>query len=100
MKLQLVNFNRSLQELRKKNNLSKEELAEKINVARQTISKWELGETVPNLEQAIIQSNTLNVDLNELVLGKEKKVSTTNKYYFLKIIGLIFTIYQQYYYLS
>ena len=31
MKLQLVNFNRSLQELRKKNNLSKEELAEKIN---------------------------------------------------------------------
>lgn len=100
MKLQLVNFNRSLQELRKKNNLSKEELAEKINVARQTISKWELGETVPNLEQAIIQSNTLNVDLNELVLGKEKKVSTTNKYNFLKIIGLIFTIYQQYYYLS
>ena len=100
MKLQLVNFNRSLQELRKKNNLSQEELAEKINVARQTISKWELGETVPNLEQAIIQSNTLNVDLNELVLGKEKKVSTTNKYNFLKIIGLIFTIYQQYYYLS
>ena len=69
-------------------------------MARQTISKWELGETVPNLEQAIIQSNTLNVDLNELVLGKEKKVSTTNKYNFLKIIGLIFTIYQQYYYLS
>lgn len=100
MEVKIVNFNRSLQELRKKNNLSKEELAEKINVARQTISKWELGETVPNLEQAIIQSNTLNVDLNELVLGKEKKVSTTNKYNFLKIIGLIFTIYQQYYYLS
>lgn len=54
MKLKIVNFNRSLQELRKKNNLSKEELAEKINVARQTISKWELGETVPNLEHAII----------------------------------------------
>lgn len=54
MEVKIVNFNRSLQELRKKNNLSKEELAEKINVARQTISKWELGETVPNLEQAII----------------------------------------------
>lgn len=86
-----MNFNRSLQELRKKNNLSQEELAEKINVARQTISKWELGETAPNLEQAIILANTLNVDLNELVLGKAKKVSTTNKYNFLKIIGLIFT---------
>lgn len=52
--VKIVKFNRNLQELRKKNNLSKEELAEKINVARQTISKWKLGETVPNLEQAII----------------------------------------------
>lgn len=43
-----MNFNKNLQELRKKNNLSQEELAEKINVARQTISKWELGKTAPN----------------------------------------------------
>ena len=44
-----MKFSKNLQELRKKNNLSQEELAEKINVARQTISKWELVETVPNL---------------------------------------------------
>ena len=35
---------------RKKNNLSQEQLAEKINVTRQTISNWELGETSPNPE--------------------------------------------------
>ena len=39
-----------IQELRKKNGLSQEQLAEKIGVARQTISKWELGETYPDLE--------------------------------------------------
>ena len=41
-----------IMELRKKNGLSQEELAEKIGVARQTISKWELGETSPELNQA------------------------------------------------
>ena len=41
-----------IMELRKKNNLSQEELAEKVGVARQTISKWELGETAPDLKQA------------------------------------------------
>ena len=39
-------------ELRKKNNLSQEKLAEQVGVARQTISKWELGETSPNLKQS------------------------------------------------
>ena len=37
--------------LRKENKLSQEQLAEKINVTRQTISNWELGETSPNPEQ-------------------------------------------------
>lgn len=36
--------------LRKQNNLSQEELAEKVGVSRQTISKWELGETSPDLK--------------------------------------------------
>ena len=39
-------------ELRKQNNLSQEQLAEKMGVARQTISKWELSETSPDLEQS------------------------------------------------
>ena len=38
-----------IMELRKKSGLSQEELAEKVGVARQTISKWELGETSPDL---------------------------------------------------
>ena len=45
---------------RKKNNLSQEQLAEKINVTRQTISNWELGETSPNHEQLKLLSKKLN----------------------------------------
>lgn len=40
----------NIQTLRKKKGLSQEKLAEKINVTRQTISNWELGETAPNPE--------------------------------------------------
>lgn len=39
-------------ELRKQKHMSQEQLAEKIGVARQTISKWELGETSPDIEQS------------------------------------------------
>ena len=46
----------NIQTLRKRKGLSQEKLAEKINVTRQTISNWELGETAPNPEQLILLS--------------------------------------------
>lgn len=71
-------------ELRKKNNLSQEQLAEKMGVARQTISKWELGETSPDLKQAKELSKIFKVSLDELVNNDIKdivieKVSNTEK---------------------
>lgn len=79
-------------ELRKKHNLSQEELAEKMNVARQTISKWELGETSPDIKQAKALSKIFNVSLDELVDNDIKdlvieKVSNTEK-----LAGLILKI--------
>ena len=52
--------------LRKQHNMSQEQLAEKINVSRQTISNWELGETSPDLNQAQYLSKIFNVSLDEL----------------------------------
>ena len=54
-------MNNKLQDLRKKQNLSQEQLVEKIGVARQTISKWELGESAPDLEQSKKLSQIFNV---------------------------------------
>ena len=54
-------------ELRKKNNLTQEQLAEKIGVSRQTISKWELGETAPDIKFAKDLADIFNININELV---------------------------------
>ena len=59
-------------ELRKKNDLSQEKLAEKIDVTRQTISNWELNTTVPDLKQASEHAKVFNVSLDELV-GNNKE---------------------------
>lgn len=57
----------NIQTLRKKKGLSQEKLAEKINVTRQTISNWELGETTPNPEQLILLSKQFDISIDELV---------------------------------
>ncbi len=72
-----MKLNENILFLRKKNNFSQEQLAEKINVSRQTISNWELGETTPNPEQLILLSKTLQVSIDEL-LGQETNHNIIN----------------------
>lgn len=79
-----MNIGNKIASLRKENSLSQEELAEKIGVARQTISKWELEETTPDIKQAKQLANIFNVSLDELVNNDInniliKKVSNTEK---------------------
>ena len=71
-------------ELRKKENLSQEQLAEKLNVTRQTISKWELNETTPDIKQAKELSKIFKISLDELTNNNInnlviEKVSNTEK---------------------
>jgi transcriptional regulator with XRE-family HTH domain len=65
-----VEFNKKLYELRKQKGLSQDELANKLNVSRQTISKWELGESTPEMEKLIMLSDYFGISLDELILGK------------------------------
>jgi transcriptional regulator with XRE-family HTH domain len=62
-----------LLELRTKNGLSQDELAEKVFVTRQAVSRWENGETVPNTETLKLLSNLYNVSINTL-LGSPQKL--------------------------
>ncbi len=62
-----MKFNEKLIELRKKSGLSQEELGYKLNVSRQTVSKWELGQTTPELEKIIQLSKIFNVSTDELI---------------------------------
>ena len=59
--------------LRNQNNMTQEELAEKVFVTRQAVSRWETGETTPNIEALKQLSALFNVSINTL-LGSEKKL--------------------------
>lgn len=84
-----MEIGKSIMNLRKKNGLSQEELAGKIGVARQTISKWELGETSPDLKQARELSKTFNVSLDELTGNDIKEVLVEKTSNTEKLAGLI-----------
>lgn len=81
-------------ELRKKSSLTQEELAEKMDVARQTISKWELGETSPDLSEAKKLSEIFNVSLDELTgnFNKNEIITNVKKVKKLTIANVLITL--------
>ena len=84
-----MEIGKKIMELRKKSGLSQEELAEKIGVARQTISKWELGETSPDLKESKELSKVFNVSLDELTDNDIKDVLVEKTSNTEKLAGLI-----------
>lgn len=62
-----------LYELRTKHKMTQDELAEKVFVTRQAVSRWEKGETVPNSETLKLLSKTFNVSINTL-LGSPRRL--------------------------
>lgn len=70
-----MKFNEKLIELRKKEGLSQEELGYKLNVTRQTVSKWELGQTTPEMEKLVEMSKIFNISVDELVNESEVVVN-------------------------
>lgn len=60
-------FKDNLISLRKLHNLSQESLAEKLNISRQTLSKYETGESLPDIEQCKTMADIFGVSLDDLV---------------------------------
>ena len=65
-----MEFNNKLYELRKQKGFSQEELANRLNVSRQTVSKWEVGDSTPDMEKLVAMSDLFGISLDELVLDK------------------------------
>lgn len=59
-------------ELRKSKGWSQEELGDRVGASRQTISKWELGQTKPEMSKLITLTKIYNISLDELVSGKTR----------------------------
>ena len=66
-----MEFNNRLYQLRKQRGFSQEELASRLNVSRQTVSKWEVGDSTPDMEKLAAMSELFDVSLDQQVLGKE-----------------------------
>lgn len=60
-----------LRVLREEQGYSQNDLAEKLNISRQSISKWELGKSTPDITYFIKLSEIYNITLDELIKGKE-----------------------------
>ena len=61
-----------LKELRKEHNLSQEQLAEKFNVSSRSISRWENGNTMPDISVMIELADFYDIDIRELLRGERK----------------------------
>lgn len=71
-------FNQNLISLRKSKGWSQEQLGEAVNVSRQTVSKWELGSTTPEMNKLIELSEIFEVSIDELV-GKSESTLPISK---------------------
>ena len=64
-----MKFNERLMALRKKQGLSQEELGFELGVSRQTVSKWELGQSYPDFQRLVLLADYFGISLDELVHG-------------------------------
>ena len=91
-----MNLKDKLIKIRKDNNLTQEELADKLYISRQTVSNWETGKFYPDIETLILISNTFNVPLDDLlktdkevVIDIDKKIKSHKKLIFIIILLVI-----------
>lgn len=68
--MDMIAIGKNLQELRKEKGMTQEQLAEHFNVARRTVSRWETGSNMPDLDILIEMADFYDVDLRELLDGE------------------------------
>ena len=73
-----MEIGKKIHQFRKLSGISQEQLAEKLNVSRQTISKWETGATLPDIQSIVKFCNIFQVTLNDLLLD-EKNTNHTDQ---------------------
>lgn len=89
-----MDFNEKLQQLRKQNDLTQEQLAEKLYVSRTAISKWESGKGYPNIDSLKSISKLFSVSIDDLLSGEEliSLAEDENHSNINKIYSLIFGV--------
>lgn len=71
-----MNIGEKLYELRKEKNLSQEEVADRLNVTRQTVSKWETNQSTPDFDKIVPLCELFEISTEELLTGKKSTQKT------------------------
>lgn len=92
-----MNLSENLKEIRKRNNLSQEQLAEKLGVSRQAVSKWESGQSYPEMDKMLLICKLFNFNIDELMNKNivdidENNQAKTNKQFINKVINMFCTM--------
>ena len=74
-----MRFEEKIVELRKQKGLSQEELAEQLGVSRQAVSRWELGQTLPDIPNLLQLCDLFGVSADYLVRDEEQTVENSNQ---------------------
>ena len=94
-----MKFSEKLIMLRKNKKWSQEDLGNELGVARQTVSKWELGETTPEMDKLLKMSEIFEITLDELMKEEDTNIESENinnisnsKAKFIKYLGVFLII--------
>lgn len=74
-----MNLGEKLFELRKTKNLTQDEVAEKLNVTRQTVSKWETNQSSPDFDKIVPICELFEIGVEELLTGKKEEKQEKNE---------------------
>ena len=75
----MFNLGEKIVNLRKENNITQEELANKLNVSRQSISKWESGLSLPEISNLLLISEIFNCTIDSLLLEETTSLEIPNE---------------------
>ena len=73
-----MNLGERLFELRKAKNLTQDDVAEKLNVTRQTVSKWETNQSTPDFDKIVPLCELYEISPNELLTGEKQEQETVD----------------------
>ena len=74
-----MDFGNQIKNIRKKESLTQEQFAIKLNVSRQAVSNWENNKNLPDIGMLILMSNIFKISLDELIKGDDRMNNMTEK---------------------
>ena len=81
-----MKFGENLKIIRKNKKMSQEELAEKLNVSRQSVSKWETGESYPEMNNILELCRIFNIKINELIHQDMSDISSLDEEVIMNLV--------------